>query len=90
VKRKRKPTVDEFGNRFVNGRWIVERKQAIAAYRRVLKMVNGFLKVQKQDLLVTDGRGLMTWKEIRYHINAVLRMKIKPERRAASPEQEKG
>lgn len=83
---------DEFGNRFVNGVWIVDPKTAIAAYKRVLRMVNGYLRIQKQDLLVTDGRGLMTWKEIRYHISGALNMRIKRTRRstkkATAPKEE--
>jgi hypothetical protein len=46
------------------------------AYRRVLRLVNGYLGKQKQDLLLTDGKGLMTWGEIRAHINAALEMKV--------------
>lgn len=44
----------------------------VLAYRRVLRLVNSYLKRQRADLLVTDGRGLMTWGEIRYHITAAL------------------
>ncbi len=42
------------------------------AVRRVLKMVDKFLATEKQSLLVTDGRGLMTWGEIRAHITAAI------------------
>ena len=44
------------------------QREAILAYRRVLRLTNVYLRKQKQDLLVTDGRGLMTWGEIRHHI----------------------
>jgi hypothetical protein len=47
-------------------------KEAVAAYRRVLRLVNGYLKKERQSLLVTDGRGLMTWGEIRHHVQAAL------------------
>lgn len=52
-----------------------EREQVLA-YRRVLRLVNAYLGRQKQDLLVTDGRGLMTWGEIRYHVREALRLPI--------------
>jgi hypothetical protein len=51
-------------------------REAILAYRRVLRLVNGYLGKQKQDLLLTDGKGLMTWGEIRAHVNAALEMKV--------------
>jgi hypothetical protein len=40
------------------------------AVRRVLQMVNRFLRRQRDSLLVTDGKGLMTWGEIREHVKA--------------------
>jgi len=50
-------------------------KEAVDTYRRVLRMVNSYLGKQKQDLLVTDGRGLMTWGEIRLHIRESLALR---------------
>jgi hypothetical protein len=47
-------------------------KEAVDAYRRVLRLVNTYLGKQRQDLLVTDGRELMTWGEIRIHIRESL------------------
>lgn len=47
-------------------------KEAVDAYRRVLRLVDGYLRKEKQSLLVTDGRGLMTWGEIRLHIREAL------------------
>jgi hypothetical protein len=46
------------------------------AVRRVLEMTNRYLKRQNQDLLVTEGRGLMTWGEIREHIKAATATKF--------------
>lgn len=51
----------------------VSSKEAIVVYRRVLRMVDRYLKSQRQDLLVTEGRGLMTWGEIRHHIKSALK-----------------
>jgi hypothetical protein len=42
------------------------------AIRRVLRMTDRFLAKEKQSLLVTDGRGLMTWAEIRRHVRAAI------------------
>ena len=47
-------------------------KEAVNAYRRVLRLVNVYLRKQRQDLLVTDGRGYQTWGEIRSHIQGSL------------------
>ena len=47
-------------------------KEAVNAYRRVLRLVNVYLRKQRQDLLVTDGRGFQTWGEIRSHIQGSL------------------
>jgi hypothetical protein len=56
--------------------WHVSQQQALVIYKRVLRLVDKYLARQKQDLLVTDGRGLMTWKEIRSHIQESLKLKI--------------
>lgn len=42
------------------------------AIRRVLRMTDRFLARQKQDLLATDGKGLMTWGEVRQHVRAAI------------------
>lgn len=51
----------------------VSAREAIAVYRRVLRMTDRYLAKQRQDLLVTEGRGLMTWGEIRHHIKSALK-----------------
>jgi hypothetical protein len=61
-------------------RYSVSRKQAIAVYRRVLRLANAYIGRQRQSLLVTDGRALMTWGEIRLHIRESLSLKIKEDR----------
>ena len=50
-------------------------KEAIASYRRVLRLVDRYIRKEKADLLITDGKGLMTWGEIRFHIKEVLGLK---------------
>lgn len=54
----------------------VTPREAVAAYRAVLRLVNAYLGKQQQDLMVTDGRGLMTWGEIRHHVKSVLALKV--------------
>jgi len=48
-------------------------KEAVATYRRVLKLVNGYLgrNTDKNTLVGWDG-GIMTWGEIRFHIRGAL------------------
>jgi len=52
-------------------------RTVIAAMRRVLKLADSYIRVQKQDLLITDGLGLMTWGEIRAHIKAAAALKVR-------------
>lgn len=52
-------------------------RRHIAVLRRVLRLVDGYLARQDQDVLLTDGRGLMTWGEIRNHIEAARSIKAK-------------
>lgn len=48
----------------------------IAAQRRVLKLVYGYLsKMEGQDTLRTDGKGLMTIAELLEHIDAARKLK---------------
>lgn len=55
----------------------VAAKAERAAYRKVLRLVDGYLAKQPQRVLQTDGRGWMTWAEVRYHIKLALSMKTK-------------
>lgn len=52
------------------------------AIRRVLRMTDRFLAKEQQSLLVTDGKGLMTWGEIRRHLTAAINSDVlrKPRR----------
>jgi len=60
-----------------SGQWTMTAEEAIPVFRRVLRLANAYIRRQKQDLLITDGRGLMTWGEVRSHIQACLGVKIK-------------
>lgn len=50
------------------------REERRLAVRRVLAMVDRFLKLDDQDTLRTDGRGLMNYREIRRHVRAARRL----------------
>ncbi len=58
-------------------RFTVSRAEALKISRRVLRLVRGFIRAQKPDLLITDGRGLMTWEEVNYHVRGALALKVK-------------
>jgi hypothetical protein len=57
--------------------WTLPAKEVIATQKRVLRLVDAYLRKEKQDLLVTDGRGLMTWGEIRQHVKGAIALKVK-------------
>lgn len=66
-------------NKKLSVRDLNEERRAV---RRVLVMVNNFVKQQDADTLTTDGKGLMTWGELREHIELAmnttyLRMAVK-------------
>ena len=54
----------------------VSEREAVIVYRRVLRLADAYIKRQEQDMLITDGKGLMTWREIRQHIRESLALKI--------------
>jgi hypothetical protein len=55
----------------------VSAKEAIEVYRRVLWLVDGYMRVNlKQDELVTFDGGLKTWREIRQHIKGARALKV--------------
>jgi hypothetical protein len=56
--------------------WRVRKDEAIKIQRRVLKMLDRHLAKQPQLVLVTDGKSLMTWRELREHITGALKLKI--------------
>lgn len=43
------------------------------AIRRVLELVDGYIREQpSQHTLMSDGKGLMTWAELRPHLRAAI------------------
>ena len=48
-------------------------EQLALASMRTLKMIDDYLAKQNQHELTTDGNGLMTWGEMRQHIECVLK-----------------
>lgn len=57
-------------------RFTVSEREALKISRRVLRFARGYIRKQKPDLLITDGKGLMTWAEVNYHIRGALALKI--------------
>ena len=68
--------MSKYGDHLITKRPRVSAETAIQSYRRVLKLVNGYLKAERQGLLATDGRGLMTWGEVRHHVQCALSMRV--------------
>lgn len=52
-----------------------ERRQAV---RRVLKLVDGYLSTQDQNLLLAWDGGMMTWGEIRQHVQMAIKLTADP------------
>jgi hypothetical protein len=53
-------------------------KIVIRAQRRVLRVVKGWLKNKRaKDVLITDGKGLWTVRELLHHVKGVLKLKVK-------------
>lgn len=57
--------------------WTLEPEEAVKTLKRVLRFVDGFLRKESQTVLLTDGRNLMTWQEIRQHILAAKKIKLR-------------
>ncbi len=55
----------------------VTKREAIRVYRRVLKLVDLYMKRNLSDtVLVCGGNGMMTWGEVRNHIRQSLKLKV--------------
>ena len=52
--------------------------KALAINRRVLRLVDGYLGKDDQESLRTDGKGLMTYGELRQYIKAALDLSTSP------------
>ena len=48
----------------------------LAAVRRVLSLLDGYLAKQDPHELTTDGCGLATWAELRAHVRCALRLGV--------------
>ena len=48
----------------------------LRAIKRVLKLVDGYISTQNQDLLLAWDGGIMTWGELREHIQCVLKASV--------------
>ena len=62
-------------------RFTVSESEALKISRRVLRLARGYIRKQKPDLLITDGKGLMTWEEVCYHIRGALALRVKGSRK---------
>lgn len=58
-------------------RFIVSEREALQISRRVLRLARGYIRKQPPTLLITDGKGLMTWEEVLYHIRGALALRTK-------------
>lgn len=58
-------------------RFVVGEREALVISRRVLRLVRGYIRRQPPQLLITDGRGLMTWEEVLYHVRGALALRVK-------------
>lgn len=55
-------------------------KQVLRISRRVLRLVDGYLATEDLDTLRTDGRGLLSYRELRRHIRVALRLRARVSR----------
>ena len=68
----------EYGENLIRLRQTVKKDDAIAAYRRVLRLIHLYMRRNLNDTtLVIGGAGMMTWGELRHHIKCALAMRIK-------------
>ena len=66
-----------YGKHLVQSRPRVKAQEAIAAYRRVLRLVNSYMwRNLDSEMLVAATGGLMTWGEIRHHVQCALAMRV--------------
>ena len=56
------------------------------AVRRVLRLVDGYLSTRDQDELVAWNGGMMTWGELRQHVNGALMLMRKQRQREGDSE----
>lgn len=72
---KSKPNVrKERGRRSLHG--VVQHREELKGIKRVLALVDGYLSTQPQDLALAWDGGVMTYGELREHLNAALKTKV--------------
>lgn len=54
----------------------VSQAEQLRALRRVLRLLDGYISTQDQDLLLAYAGGLMTWRELRRHIRSALKLPV--------------
>jgi hypothetical protein len=58
-------------------RYSVDQVEAIRTYKRVLRLVHQYMRRNLDDgTLVAAGGGLMTWGELRQHIQESLKLRV--------------
>jgi hypothetical protein len=55
---------------------VVQHREELKGIKRVLTLVDGYLSKQPQDLLLGWDGGIMTYGELRKHLNAALKTKV--------------
>lgn len=73
----KRETVKSLKAKFPIHRTRVSAKDGIAAYRRVLKLVDLYIgkNCDEETLLAANG-GLLTWAELRFHIQSALALRM--------------
>lgn len=71
----------------------VKASDALKAMRRVLRLIDRVLALQNEYALTTDGRGLITWAELRRHVRAAIALRVddgRPGKKAPRKKAKKG
>lgn len=62
-------------------RYSVDKDEAIRTYKRVLRLVHQYMRRNLDDeTLVAAGGGMMTWGELRQHIQESLKLRLRKAR----------
>lgn len=57
--------------------WTLPATEVIATQKRVLRLVHQYMKANLDDgTLAAAGGGMMTWGELRQHIQEAIRLKV--------------
>ncbi len=55
---------------------VVQHREELKGIKRVLTLVDGYLSTQDQHLALAWDGGVMTYGELRKHLNAALKTKV--------------